>query len=130
MVYARPEHGTTLVANIKEIIRIPKEPVEPLGKKRGARRAQTRSKSTAAPDDESEWDSMTVREHAVFDYVTGESVVRGEFFAFNQSLILRLTYSPKKLRLLLACSTRNSLATTNGCSKRFSVREITWRLAS
>ncbi|KAF9077708.1 Mif2/CENP-C like-domain-containing protein [Rhodocollybia butyracea] len=88
-VYERPAQGSTLVPHIKEIIRIPEEPKEPLGKhkrKRGrSRTAQPMGKDKpnregglnrgeSAVDDNPEegWDDKTPAVSMVIDWKTKE----------------------------------------------------------
>ncbi|KAH7873110.1 uncharacterized protein C8R40DRAFT_1071092 [Lentinula edodes] len=57
-VYERPTHGTVLVPHIKEIIRMPEEPKELLGKHH--KRKRGRSKTVQPADDpEESWDDDT-----------------------------------------------------------------------
>ncbi|KAJ7770203.1 Mif2/CENP-C like-domain-containing protein [Mycena maculata] len=94
VVFGRnPSDGPILVPQIKEIIRIPKEPVVPLGKKSRSRR---RSRSTPVPNGrvvekivekivevpvdnanpEEGWDDETETQAVVKTYRTGEDVTR------------------------------------------------------
>ncbi|KAJ3811880.1 Mif2/CENP-C like-domain-containing protein [Lentinula lateritia] len=70
-VYERPTHGTILVPHIKEIIRIPEEPKEPLGKHH--KRKRGRSKTVQPADDPEEgWDDDTNAVVSVIDWKTKE----------------------------------------------------------
>ncbi|KAJ3791284.1 Mif2/CENP-C like-domain-containing protein [Lentinula aff. detonsa] len=72
-VYERPTHGTVLVPHIKEIIRIPEEPKEPLGKH--AKRKRGRSKTVQLsdqPNPEEGWDHNTNSVVTVMDWKTKE----------------------------------------------------------
>ncbi|KAF5373880.1 hypothetical protein D9758_000637 [Tetrapyrgos nigripes] len=73
VVYGRPNSGHILVPHIKEIIRIPEEPKEPLGKrKRGrSKTAQPRDGSvakTAPANPEEGWDDETPERSLVIDW--------------------------------------------------------------
>lgn len=72
-----------LVPYIKEVIRIPKAPVVPLGKKgyrrkRQAPKAKVVEKLVEVPfaNKEEEWDAETLTEAVVKDFATGEEVER------------------------------------------------------
>ncbi|KAJ3763713.1 Mif2/CENP-C like-domain-containing protein [Lentinula raphanica] len=73
-VYERPTHGNILVPHIKEIIRIPEEPKEPLGKH--TKRKRGRSKTVQPPDKPSNpeegWDDDTNSVVTVIDWKTKE----------------------------------------------------------
>ncbi|KAJ4482126.1 Mif2/CENP-C like-domain-containing protein [Lentinula aciculospora] len=70
-VYERPTHGTILVPHIKEIIRIPEEPKEPLGKH--YKRKRGRSKTVQLLDNPEEgWDDDTNAVVSVVDWKTKE----------------------------------------------------------
>ncbi|KAG6887605.1 hypothetical protein C0995_014084 [Termitomyces sp. Mi166 len=74
-VYGRPPgagNGHVLVAPIKEIIRIPKETPEPLGK----RKRSTRRKAALVTNPESGWDDNTDNFCVLLDYNSGEEVER------------------------------------------------------
>ncbi|KAK7051277.1 mitotic fidelity of chromosome transmission-related protein [Paramarasmius palmivorus] len=83
VVYGRPTHkdGQILVPHIKEIVRVPEEPPEPLTKKR-KRTSKARSrppdsgKLARDPDDfpEKGWDDNTAERGLVLDWKTGEPV--------------------------------------------------------
>ncbi|KAF8884784.1 Mif2/CENP-C like-domain-containing protein [Infundibulicybe gibba] len=73
VVYGRSEHGPTLVPNVKEIHRIPKDLPVPLGSKRKRTRARSKSK---VPNPEEGWDKDTEPQAIVLDYNTGEEVQR------------------------------------------------------
>ncbi|KAJ3552142.1 hypothetical protein NM688_g4308 [Phlebia brevispora] len=80
VVYGRRDSGQCLVPTIKEIHRLPKEEVQPLGAKH-RRKRQTRSKSvTVEPvieyNPEEGWDENTQSEGVVIDYETKEEVTR------------------------------------------------------
>ncbi|KAF9268341.1 hypothetical protein L218DRAFT_853608, partial [Marasmius fiardii PR-910] len=76
VVYGRPTHknGQILVPHIREIVRIPEDPVEPLGKKR---KRATRSRSRA-PDPggfpEEGWDIDSSEHGSVIDWKTKELI--------------------------------------------------------
>ncbi|KAL4067832.1 Mif2/CENP-C like-domain-containing protein [Scleroderma yunnanense] len=82
VVYGRRESGLTLVPQIKEIIRIPKEPPTLLGKagkrKRGSSvRAKSKIREVASPiNPEEGWDDNTPAEGIVLDFLTQEPVRR------------------------------------------------------
>ena len=89
-VYGKPDHytGPVLVAPIKEVIRIPEEPVMPLGKrKRGISRIRSRSRGVEADEDfippalpvenpEEGWDDRTEAKCVVLQYKTMQEVER------------------------------------------------------
>ncbi len=83
VVYGRRENGQCLVPNIKEIRRVPKEEVQPLGAKH-RRKRQTRSKSQSITEPEipmiynpeEGWDMDTKAEGVVVDYETKQEVTR------------------------------------------------------
>lgn len=90
VVYGRPDFSSQeiLVPHIREIIRIPKEQSEPLGKRK---RARSRSKTAqpSAPgfkgmpfDPEEGWDDDTPSNAKVLDYRTGQEVERRELLGF------------------------------------------------
>lgn len=82
VVYGRRESGLTLVPQIKEIIRVPKEPPKPLGKagkrgRAGSVRAKTRELKTPVPNNPEEgWDEKTPADGVVLDFLTREPVKR------------------------------------------------------
>lgn len=82
VVYGRRESGVTLVPQIKEIIRIPKEPPKPLGQagkkgRAGSVRAKTRELKTPVPSNPEEgWDEKTLADGVVLDFLTREPVKR------------------------------------------------------
>ncbi|TFK46651.1 hypothetical protein OE88DRAFT_1707180 [Heliocybe sulcata] len=88
VVYGRRENGVTFVPHIKEIIRLPKEPVKLLGaagRKGGKRRAASRAKSGTAepeleevpnPNPEEGWDDQTDPKGMIVDYITRQEVER------------------------------------------------------
>lgn len=85
VVYGRGESGLTLVPQIKEIVRIPKEPPKPLGTagkrwRKGSSRAKSRTRDIQTPmppiNPEEGWDDDTTPEGIVFDYVSREFVRR------------------------------------------------------
>ena len=86
VVYGRRESGLTLVPQIKEIIRMPKEPPTILGKvgkrKRGGSiRAKSKMRETQTPaplNPEEGWDDETPAEGIVIDFLTQEPVRRRE----------------------------------------------------
>ncbi|ESK84035.1 centromeric dna binding protein [Moniliophthora roreri MCA 2997] len=84
VIYGRPSHkdGQILVPHIKEIVRIPEEPVEPLSKKR-KRTTKSRSRppdsgqaQSRDPNDfpEKGWDDDTMERGQVIDWRTRELV--------------------------------------------------------
>jgi centromere protein C len=80
VVYGRRESGLTLVPQIKEIVRIPHEPVKPLGKagkrKRGVVfRGKSQGRETSFNPEEG-WDENTPTNATVIDYDTQEEVSR------------------------------------------------------
>ncbi|KAF9227596.1 hypothetical protein BS17DRAFT_764046 [Gyrodon lividus] len=80
VVYGRRESGLALVPQIKEIIRIPQEPPEPLGKvgrrKRGAGiRGKSKGRDTPFNPEEG-WDDKTPTNATIIDYATQEEVSR------------------------------------------------------
>ncbi|KAF8136651.1 Mif2/CENP-C like-domain-containing protein [Boletus edulis] len=80
VVYGRRDSDLVLVPQIKEIIRVPHEPVKPLGKagkrKRGVA-ARGKSKGGDTPfDPEEGWDENTPTNATVIDYNTQEEVSR------------------------------------------------------
>ena len=81
VVYGRRESGVTLVPQIKEIRRVPKEHVEPLAKKH-KRKRNTRSQSRTTEyivfNPEEGWDADTPQQGVVIDFVTHEEVQRRE----------------------------------------------------
>ncbi|KDQ61227.1 hypothetical protein JAAARDRAFT_32229 [Jaapia argillacea MUCL 33604] len=83
VVYGKRESGPVLVPHIKQIVRYPKEPVEPLGSKHRRPRGKSRTKTaTVEPEpepeieEETEWDANTEAHGVVLDYVTKEEVQR------------------------------------------------------
>ncbi|EIW84784.1 hypothetical protein CONPUDRAFT_48001 [Coniophora puteana RWD-64-598 SS2] len=81
VVLGRADHGVTLVPEVKEIVRVPKEPVIPLGKngqkqRRAASRAKSRPPASAVYNLEEGWDDETPISHIVLDYLTQEEVKR------------------------------------------------------
>ncbi|KAG6336925.1 hypothetical protein ID866_2163 [Astraeus odoratus] len=84
VVYGRRESGLTLVPHIKEIVRIPKEPPQPLGKvgkrkRGGSARAKSKTRQTETPapiNPEEGWDDNTPSEGIVLDFLTQETVKR------------------------------------------------------
>ncbi|KAG0701742.1 Mif2/CENP-C like-domain-containing protein [Suillus ampliporus] len=88
VVYGRNNSGLTLVPQIKEIIRIPQEPPQPLGKagKKRKRTGSERAKSILEPfNPEEGWDDETAEAGVVIDFVTEEPVSR------------RIVYTAKKI---------------------------------
>ncbi|EGN95716.1 hypothetical protein SERLA73DRAFT_186900 [Serpula lacrymans var. lacrymans S7.3] len=69
--YGRRDSGVTLVPQIKEIIRVPKEPIVTLGKVSKKRKRPSNPKNP-----EEGWDDNTETMGIVKDYVTGEEVER------------------------------------------------------
>ncbi|KAF8559843.1 hypothetical protein OG21DRAFT_1503063 [Imleria badia] len=87
VVYGRRDSDVILVPQIKEIIRIPQEPVKPLGKagkrKRGAG-TRSKSKGRDTPfNPEEGWDENTPTNATVIDYATQEEVSRRVTFLAN-----------------------------------------------
>lgn len=86
VVYGRRESGLTLVPQIKEIVRIPKEPTKVLGqagkrKRGGSVRAKSKMRETQTPallNPEEGWDDDTLTEGIVLDFLTQEPVRRRE----------------------------------------------------
>jgi len=80
VVYGRRDSDLILVPQIKEIIRIPQEPVKPLGKAGKHRRgAVTRSKSNGRDtpfNPEEGWDEDTPTNATVIDYDTQQEISR------------------------------------------------------
>lgn len=84
VVYGRRESGLTLVPQIKEIIRMPKEPPAILGKagkrkRGGSMRAKSKMRETQTPaplNPEEGWDDETPAEGIVLDFLTQEPVRR------------------------------------------------------
>ncbi|KAL0062628.1 mitotic fidelity of chromosome transmission-related protein [Marasmius tenuissimus] len=75
VVYGRPNHknGQILVPHIREIIRIPEEPAEPLGAASKKRKRSTRSRShapEAVANPEEGWDVDSAERGEVFDWAT------------------------------------------------------------
>lgn len=94
VVYGRGESGLTLVPQIKEIVRIPKEPPKPLGTagkrwRKGSSRAKSRTRDVQTPmppiNPEEGWDDDTTPEGIVFDYVSREFVRRRQS-SFDQRI--------------------------------------------
>ena len=87
VVYGRPSDAGTkiFVPHIREIIRVPLEPVEPLGKKRKRRGDRAKSESrakSAAPvvfNPEEGWDDDTNPMGNILDFVTQEEVEKREY---------------------------------------------------
>ncbi|KIL00092.1 hypothetical protein PAXRUDRAFT_822039 [Paxillus rubicundulus Ve08.2h10] len=80
VVYGRRKSGMTLVPQIKEIIRIPQEPPQPLGKagkrKRAAGiRGKSKGRDTSINPEEG-WDDETPTNATVIDYATQDEVSR------------------------------------------------------
>lgn len=86
-MYGRRESGPCLVPNIKEIHRVPKEEVVPLGgKKRGRGRSRAKSKTQSVEPEQIEqynpeegWDDDTSQHGYVLDYEKDEEVKKREF---------------------------------------------------
>ncbi|KAH7914014.1 Mif2/CENP-C like-domain-containing protein [Hygrophoropsis aurantiaca] len=78
VVYGRSGGGVTLVPHIKEIIRIPQEPAEPLGKhhRKRKRSAPPRSKSRQIENPEEGWDDETPTTGVVINFHSQEEVTR------------------------------------------------------
>ncbi|KZT23972.1 hypothetical protein NEOLEDRAFT_1068473 [Neolentinus lepideus HHB14362 ss-1] len=87
VVYGRRENGVTYVPHIKEIIRLPKEPVQLLGAagRKARKRRTSRAKSGTAdpepeevpnPNPEEGWDDQTEPKGTTVDYVTKQEVER------------------------------------------------------
>ncbi|KAK1230975.1 mitotic fidelity of chromosome transmission- protein [Marasmius sp. AFHP31] len=80
VVYGRPSHknGQILVPHIREIIRIPEEPAEPLGAASKKRKRSTRSRSHApeavAANPEEGWDDDSAERGEVIDWTTKQLV--------------------------------------------------------
>ena len=71
-----------MVPHIVEILRVPKDPVQPLGKCKRKRSVPPRSRtaeSIVIYNPEEGWDKDTKREGHVFDFVTHEEVERRAF---------------------------------------------------
>ncbi|KAI9571275.1 Mif2/CENP-C like-domain-containing protein [Boletus coccyginus] len=89
VVYGRRDSDLILVPQIKEIIRIPQEPIKPLGKAGKHRRgARTRSKSKGRDtpfNPEEGWDEDTPTNATVIDYSTQQEISRR--VAFLASMI-------------------------------------------
>jgi centromere protein C len=81
------------VPHIKEIVRIPKEPTQPLGKFKRKRSAPPRSKSKTAEshessDEEEAIDKDTDQSGIVLDFPSRDEVERREFTSMRLSLYL------------------------------------------
>ena len=81
VVYGRRDSGAILVPQIKEIVRVPQEPVKPLGKagkrKRGTTVTRGKSKGRDTPfNPEEGWDEQTPMEAVVLDFDTQEELTR------------------------------------------------------
>ena len=88
IVYGRPagsNNGHVLVPPIKEIIRIPKETPEPLGKRKRSTRARSKTvddihyKVVPVHNPEDDWDKNTKDFCVLLDYDSREEVERREF---------------------------------------------------
>lgn len=80
VVYGRRDSDLILVPQIKEIVRVPQEPIRPLGKagkrKRGTgTRGKSKGRDTSV-DPEEGWDENTPTNATVIDYDTQEEVSR------------------------------------------------------
>ena len=95
------DKAITLVPPIKAILRIPRDPVEPLGKKHKRRRGKsTTVDPESAPFPEAGWDKDTQQFGHVLDYVTQEEVKRKIVFTTRMSRetpAQRADYSYQKL---------------------------------
>lgn len=104
VVYGRVDeesHKPNLVAPIKEIVRLPKEDVQPLGGKKSRKwRGKSKSK-TVEPDDlvynpEEGWDSGTKPQGHVIDYTTKMDVERR--VAFTADMVAPVGDGPFKFQ--------------------------------
>ena len=95
VVYGRRDSGVSLVPTIKEIRRLPKEDVKPLGKQK--RRRTTRSKSQSVTleselelhyNPEDGWDDETEPTGVVLQYPTDQEVSQRQFI----TTLWRLTF--------------------------------------
>ena len=96
VVYGRRDSGLVLVPQIKEIIRLPQEPIKPLGKagkrKRGTSvRGKSKGRDTPFNPEEG-WDENTPTNATVIDYDTQEEVSRRkDYIKLNLGTVKRLT---------------------------------------
>lgn len=100
VVYGRRDSGVTLVPTIKDIIRIPKEPPQPLGKAGRKRGGSTRAKSKTADggavvtvwNPEEGWDDETEQNGIVLEWGSGEPVQRRAFLFFLLSSVFHSSF--------------------------------------
>jgi centromere protein C len=96
VIYDNKSDGLVLVPHIKEIVRIPKEPTESLGKhkrKRGTSRAKSESVKVTHEElvpqgvfnPEEGWDDKTEPHGIVIDFVSKQEVERREFLFLCQT---------------------------------------------
>lgn len=82
-MYGNTDEELVLVPHIKEIIRIPKEPVQPLGQQKRKRKAGTprsKSKTPGIYNPEENWDKDTDPHGIVVDFLSKDEVERRELF--------------------------------------------------
>ena len=100
--------GPVLVPHIKEVVKIPQEPPQPLGAKyRRRARGRSKSKVNSPPppsNPEEGWDDDTVPHAHVVDFVTGDEVDRRAFLLLSLNVICAqsrfhsgIAYTPKML---------------------------------
>lgn len=113
VVYGRRESGLCLVPTIKEIHRLPKEEVVPLGKNKRTRRYRGKSKTQSVEpmedpslyNPEEGWDDDTIEEGVVLDYERDEEVQKRENHVSSQcthvysDTITGVAFTAKMLKL-------------------------------
>lgn len=132
VVYGRRDSGQCLVPTIKEIRRLPKEEIEPLGAKHRRKRSARSKSVTVEPvldyNPEEGWDDKTESEGVVIDYETKEEITRRKC-RISPNYCIRITHHViQVLRLRLRWSVRNKLPTPISRSKRSLATAISWLL--
>lgn len=126
VIYGRRESGTSLVPTIKEIRRLPKDEVRPLGKHGRKRSARSKSQSaTAEPEmgmeynPEEGWDDETDPTGVVLQYPTNQEVSQR-----NYPIPEKLDFIANGMRLTGIAFTANMFQPKPAANANFSFQKI------